>query len=145
MLTITGFLNLGEDEVLHLASEFCEELQAFGKLGKLVKNQRSSGASLSSTATSKARNNRRQKKREKICPESPGEEMVLVEHLKGMSLTPEARCELKSLFVSLMMLAVRLAEETMSNNTINEQTYFGAIQSKSAEPYARFGGILLAT
>ncbi|KAL1295662.1 hypothetical protein HN51_056516 [Arachis hypogaea] len=260
VLTIAGFLNLGKDEVLHLASELCEELQALGKPGEAAKialeycgdisngvnllisareweealrvafmhrrddlikavnnasaecastligeyeegiekagkylarylavrqrrlllaaklqseeraasdiddddasetssnlsgmsayttgTQRSSAASLSSTATSKARNSRRQKKRGKIRPGSPDEEMALVEHLKGMSLTPEARRELKSLLVSLMMLgegetarklqhvaenfqlsqiaAVRLAEETMSNDIINEQAH----------------------
>lgn len=71
--------------------------------------------------------------------------MALVEHLKGMSLTVEARRELKSLLVSLMMFgegeiarklqqmgenfqfshmaAVRLAEDTISNDTINEQAH----------------------
>lgn len=65
-----------------------------------------------------------------------------MEHLKGMSLTVEARNELKSLLVSLMMFgegetarklqqmgenfqlsqmaAVKLTEDTMSNDTINE-------------------------
>lgn len=68
-----------------------------------------------------------------------------MEHLKGMSLTVGARCELKSLLVSLMMFgegetarklqqtgenfqlsqtaAVRLAEDTMSNDTINEHAH----------------------
>ena len=68
-----------------------------------------------------------------------------MEHLKGMSLTVEARCELKSLLVSLVMFgevetarklqnmaqnfqlsqmaAERLAEDTMSNDTINEYTH----------------------
>ena len=68
-----------------------------------------------------------------------------MEHLKGMSLTVEARRELKSLLVSLMMFsegetarklqqmgenfqlsqmaAVRLAEETISNDTINEHAH----------------------
>ncbi|XP_061372397.1 elongator complex protein 1 isoform X2 [Gastrolobium bilobum] len=260
VLTVAGFLNLGKDEVLHLASELCEELQALGKPGeaakialeycgdvnngvnllisardweealrvvfmhrredliKAVKNasvecastliseyeeglekvgkylarylavrqrrlllaaklqaeelaasdldddaaseassnfsgmsayttgtRRSSAASISSTTTSKARDTRRQRKRGKIRPGSPDEELALVEHLKGMSLTVEARRELKSLLVSLMMFgegetarklqqmgenfqlsqmaAVRLAEDTMSNDTINEYAH----------------------
>jgi len=71
--------------------------------------------------------------------------MALVEHLKGMSLTVEARRELKSLLVSLMMFgegetcrklqlmgenfqlshmaAVRLAEDTISSDTINEHAH----------------------
>lgn len=71
--------------------------------------------------------------------------MALVEHLKGMSLTAGAKRELKSLLVSLVMLgheetarklqhvgenfqlshmaAVRLAEDTMSNDIINEQAH----------------------
>jgi len=71
--------------------------------------------------------------------------MALVEHLKGMSLTVEARRELKSLLVSLMMFgegetcrklqimgenfqlshmaAVRLAEDTISSDTINEYAH----------------------
>lgn len=68
-----------------------------------------------------------------------------MEHLKGMSLTVEARRELKALLVSLMMFgegetarklqqmgenfqlsqmaAVRLAEDTISNDTINEYAH----------------------
>ncbi|XP_047162968.1 elongator complex protein 1 isoform X1 [Vigna umbellata] len=107
--------------------------------------RKSSAASFSSTATSKARDARRQKKRGKIRPGSPDEEMALVEHLKSMSLTVEARRELKSLLVSLMMFgegetcrklqlmgenfqlsymaAVRLAEDTISSDTINEHAH----------------------
>ncbi|XP_027365775.1 elongator complex protein 1 isoform X2 [Abrus precatorius] len=104
--------------------------------------RKSSAASISSSATSKARDARRQRKRGKIRPGSPDEEMALVEHLKGMSLTVEARREVKSLLVSLVMFgegetarklqqmgenfqlsqmaAVRLAEDTISNDIINE-------------------------
>lgn len=68
-----------------------------------------------------------------------------MDHLKGMSLRVEARRELKSLLVSLMMFgegetarklqqmgesfqlsqmaAVRLAEDTISNDTINEYAH----------------------
>ncbi|KAG8480343.1 hypothetical protein CXB51_024732 [Gossypium anomalum] len=104
--------------------------------------RKSSAASTASTAASRARDTRRQRSRGKIRPGSPGEEMALVEHLKGMSLTAGAKQELKSLLVSLVMLgeeetarkvqhvgenfqlshmaAVRLAEDTLSDDTINE-------------------------
>lgn len=71
--------------------------------------------------------------------------MALVEHLKGLSLTAGAKQELKSLLVSLVMLgneeiarklqhvaenfqlshtaAVRLAEDTLSNDSINEHAH----------------------
>lgn len=74
---------------------------------------------------------------------SPGEEMALVEHLKGMTLTAGPRSELKSLLISLVMLgkeetakklqrtaesfqlsqmaAVNLADDTISSDIINEQ------------------------
>ncbi|CAL0320659.1 unnamed protein product [Lupinus luteus] len=260
VLRVAGLLNLGKDEVLHLANELCEELQALGKPGEAAKialdycddvnngvnllisardweealrvafihrredlikavksaslecastliseyeeglekvgkylarylavrkrrlllaaklrseeraasdvdddavseassnfsgmsayttgTRRSSAASFSSTATSKARDARRQRKRGKIRPGSADEEMALVEHLKGMSLTEEARHELKSLLVTLMMFgegetarklqqmaenfqlsqiaAVRLAEDTVSNDIIDEYAH----------------------
>ncbi|XP_022938580.1 elongator complex protein 1 [Cucurbita moschata] len=106
-------------------------------------SRRSSTVSMSTTAGRKSREAKRQKSRGKIRPGSPGEEMALVEHLKGMSLTAGARSELKSLLVSLMMLgkeetakklqrtaenfqlsqmaAVNLANDTVSSDTINEQ------------------------
>ncbi|XVE69146.1 hypothetical protein DITRI_Ditri09bG0127200 [Diplodiscus trichospermus] len=107
--------------------------------------RKSSAASTGSTVASRARDARRQRSRGKIRPGSPGEEMALVEHLKGMSLTAGAKRELKSLLVSLVMLgneetarklqhvgesfqlshmaAVRLAEDTMSNDIINEHAH----------------------
>ena len=79
------------------------------------------------------------------CLSSPGEEMALVEHLKGMSLTAGAKHELKSLLISLVMLAkediarklqrigenfqlsqiaaVKLAEDAMSSDIIDEQAH----------------------
>lgn len=79
------------------------------------------------------------------CYCSPGEEMALVDHLKGMSLTAGAKHELKSLLVSLVMLgeeetarklqntgenfqlsqmaAFKLAEDTMSTDVINEHAH----------------------
>lgn len=76
---------------------------------------------------------------------SPGEEMALVDHLKGMSLAVGARCELKSLLSSLVLLgnediarklqrvgenfqlsqvaAVRLAEDAMASDVLDEHAY----------------------
>ncbi|XP_043721994.1 elongator complex protein 1-like isoform X2 [Telopea speciosissima] len=107
--------------------------------------RRGSSASTSSTTASKARQTRHQKKGGKIRAGSPGEEMALVEHLKGMSLTAGAQHELKSLLVSLVMLgneetarklqrvgdsfqlsqraAVKLAEDTISNDDIDEKRH----------------------
>ena len=76
---------------------------------------------------------------------SPGEEMGLVEHLKGMALTGSAENELKSLLVVLIQLgkeetarqvqqaadnfevsqraAVKLAEDTVSNDKVDENAH----------------------
>lgn len=89
----------------------------------------------------------------KTCPQnfmfklssSPGEEMALVDHLKGMSLANGARCELKSLLSSLVLLgkediarklqrvgenfqlsqvaAVKLADDAMSSDIVDEHAY----------------------
>ncbi|GAU12180.1 hypothetical protein TSUD_01460 [Trifolium subterraneum] len=107
--------------------------------------RKSSAASTLSTATTRAREARRQRKRGKIRPGSADEEFALVDHLKGMSPRVESRRELKSLLVALMMFgegetarklqqmaenfqlsqmaAVRLAEDTISNDTINEYAH----------------------
>lgn len=76
---------------------------------------------------------------------SPGEEMALVEHLKGMDMTSGAKRELKYLLVSLLMLgkedtarklqrvaenfqlsqmaAVKLAEDAAASDIIDEKAY----------------------
>lgn len=76
---------------------------------------------------------------------SPGEEMALVEHLKGMALTGGAKNELKSLLVVLIQLgkeesarqvqqaadsfevsqraAVKLAEDTVCNDKVDENAH----------------------
>lgn len=105
-----------------------------------------SSASVNSSTTSKPRGQRRQKhKGGKIRAGSPGEEMALVEHLRGMALTSGAQRELKSLINALVMLgkdetgrklqrvaetfqmsqqaAVKLAEETLTNNIIDEKIH----------------------
>lgn len=66
--------------------------------------RKGSAASVTSSTTSKARGIRRQRNRGKIRAGSPDEEIALVEHLKGMSLSVGAKRELKSLLVSLVML-----------------------------------------
>ncbi|PON49463.1 IKI [Parasponia andersonii] len=101
--------------------------------------------SISSSATSKARDIRRQRKRGKIRPGSAGEEMALVDHLKGMAPTAGAKRELKSLLLCLAMLgeveivrklqcagenfqlsqmaALRLAEDTVPNDIMDEHAH----------------------
>ncbi|XP_059317662.1 elongator complex protein 1 isoform X1 [Lycium ferocissimum] len=107
--------------------------------------RKGSAASINSKASTKAREMRRQRNRGKIRAGSPGEEMGLVDHLTGMSLTTGAKRELKSLLICLVMLqkediarklqhvatnfqlsqmaAVKLADEAMSNDRINEHFY----------------------
>lgn len=131
----------------------------------------SSASVISSSAASKSRGARRQKKGGKIragrlatcisgvdlglfvvwtdlvflyaC--SPGEEMALVEHIKGMALTSSAKNELKSLLVVLIQLskeesarqlqvaadnfevsqraAVKLTEDTVCNDKVDENAH----------------------
>ncbi|GAA0163596.1 general transcription factor [Lithospermum erythrorhizon] len=76
---------------------------------------------------------------------SPDEEIALVEHLKGMSVAAGAKRELKSLLTCLVMLgkediarklqqvcesfqlsqmaAIKLAEDAMASNTVDEHVY----------------------
>lgn len=106
--------------------------------------RKGSTASISSTAT-KGRDARRHRNKGKIRAGSPGEEMALVEHLKGMSLAIGARREIRSLLISLLMLgkedlarklqhacmnfqlsqlaAVKLAEDTMSTDSLDDHIY----------------------
>ncbi|XP_050209805.1 elongator complex protein 1 isoform X2 [Mercurialis annua] len=113
------------------------------KLQSEDRTRKSSAASVSSSMTSKGRNARRQRNKGKIRPGSPGEELALVDHLKGMSLTDGAKRELRSLLIALIMLgqedtarklqrvaenfqlsqmaAVKLAEDAISTDNINEQ------------------------
>ncbi|KAA8534238.1 hypothetical protein F0562_031755 [Nyssa sinensis] len=229
VLTVAGLIKLGKQEIMQLAQELCEELQALGKPGEAAKialeycgdvdngvnllcasmligeygeglekvgkylvrylavrqrrlllaaklqsdeqsineidddtaseasssfsgmsayttgTRKGSAASISSSTPSKARGMRRQRNKGKIRAGSPGEEMALVEHLKGMSLTAGAKRELKSLLVSLVMLgmediarklqrvvenfqlsqvaAVKLAEDTMPSDSIDEHAH----------------------
>ncbi|KAK6116222.1 hypothetical protein DH2020_050018 [Rehmannia glutinosa] len=103
------------------------------------------GSSASSTFSTSTKGRGRQRNRGKIRAGSPDEEMALVEHLKGMSLAEGAKCELKSLLISLVMLgeediarklqntckkfqlsqiaAVKLAEDAMSTDNIDEHAF----------------------
>ncbi|KAI4370616.1 hypothetical protein MLD38_018951 [Melastoma candidum] len=105
--------------------------------------RKGSAASVSTSAGSRARESRRQRNRGKIRAGSPDEELALVEHLKGMSLTAGAIREIRSLLACLLMLgkeepakklqrtvenfqlhqaaAVKLAEDTFSTSIIDEQ------------------------
>ncbi|XP_052205428.1 elongator complex protein 1 [Diospyros lotus] len=128
-----------DDTVSEVSSNFS------GMSAYTTGTRKSSSASIRSSTSSKSRSMRRQKNKGKIRAGSPGEEMALVEHLKGMSLTTGAKLELKSLLVSLVMLAkediarrlqhigekfqlsqmaaVKLAEDAMSSDIIDEQAY----------------------
>ncbi|XP_010520124.1 PREDICTED: elongator complex protein 1 isoform X2 [Tarenaya hassleriana] len=105
----------------------------------------SAASVVSSTAASRARESRRRRKGGKIRAGSPGEELALVDHLKGMRLTDGAKRELNSLLVCLVtlgekgyakklqnaaenfqvtqMAAVELADDTLSSESLDEDTY----------------------
>lgn len=106
-------------------------------------SRKGSSASTSFSTSTKGRG--RQRNRGKIRAGSPDEEMALVEHLKGMSLTEGAKYELKSLLICLVMLrkedtarklqrtaekfqlsqiaAVKLADDSMSVDNIDEHAF----------------------
>ncbi|KAK9715761.1 hypothetical protein RND81_06G187500 [Saponaria officinalis] len=107
--------------------------------------RRTSATSVTSSTLSRAKESKRKKNRGKIRAGSPGEEMALVDHLKGMALTSGAKHELKSLLSTLLMLgmegtarkvqhisesfqfsqmaAVKLAEDSISTEIVDDQTY----------------------
>ncbi|KAL8541825.1 hypothetical protein ACS0TY_002904 [Phlomoides rotata] len=103
------------------------------------------GSSASTTISTSTKGRGRQRNRGKIRAGSPDEEMALVEHLKGMSLSEGAKCELKSLLICLVMLgeeatarklqrtaekfqlsqvaAVKLAGDSISSDIIDEHAF----------------------
>ncbi|KAG6734750.1 hypothetical protein I3842_01G285800 [Carya illinoinensis] len=131
--------DLDDDTASEASSNFS------GMSAYTTRTRKTTSSSIISSAASKARDMRQQRKRGKIRPGSPGEEMALVEHLKGMSLTAGAKRELKSLLGSLVMTseeatarklqhtaenfqisqmaAVQLAEDAMPSDSINEQAH----------------------
>lgn len=135
-----GSLNDFDDDAVSEASSNFSGMSAY-----TMRTKAGSAASVSSTTTSKARGKGRQRNRGKIRAGSPDEELALVEHLKGMSLTAGAESELKSLLNTLVMLgnietarklhraaenfrlsqmaAVKLAGDTVSNTTIDEKAH----------------------
>lgn len=130
------FMDVEDDSVSETSTSF-SEMSAY--------TTRESSASVMSSNASKSRAARRQKKGGKIRAGSPGEEMALVEHLRGMALTGGAQNELKSLLVALIQLgqaetarrvqeaadsfevsqraAVKLAEDTVSSDRVEERAH----------------------
>ncbi|KAI5012083.1 hypothetical protein ZWY2020_024217 [Hordeum vulgare] len=133
------FMDVEDDNISEVSSSF-SEMSAY-----TTRSTKESSASVISSSASKSRGSRRQKKGGKIRAGSPGEEMALVEHLKGMSLAIGAQKELKSLLVVLTQLgkedvarqvqlagdnfeisqvaAVKLAEDTMSTDKMDENAH----------------------
>lgn len=134
-------LNDADYDTVSEVSSGVSEMSAY-----TTRTGKDSVASTSISTASKSRDTRRQRhKGGKIRAGSPGEEMALVDHLKGMSLTPSAQRELKSLLKALVMLgkeeiaqqmqsvgdnfqlaqlaAVKLAEDTMTNEIIDDNTH----------------------
>ncbi|KAG8080090.1 hypothetical protein GUJ93_ZPchr0007g3888 [Zizania palustris] len=133
------FMDVEDDNISEVSTSF-SEMSAY-----TTRSMKESSASVISSRASKSRGARRQKKGGKIRAGSPGEEMALVEHLKGMSLTSGALNELKNLLVVLIQLgkeeiarqvqlagdnfevsqmaAVKLAEDTVPNDKIDENAH----------------------
>ncbi|KAG2547528.1 elongator complex protein 1-like [Panicum virgatum] len=132
------FMDVEDDSVSEVSTSF-SEMSAY-----TTRSTKESSASVISSSASKSRA-RRQKKGGKIRAGSPGEEMGLVEHLKGMALTGSAENELKSLLVVLIQLgkeetarqvqqaadsfevsqraAVKLAVDTVCNDKVDENAH----------------------
>lgn len=103
------------------------------------------GSTSSISLSTSARGRGRQRNRGKIRAGSPSEEMALVEHLKAMSLSEGAKCELKSLLTCLVILgeeetarklqrgaekfqvsqiaAVKLTEDAMPSDSVDEYVF----------------------
>lgn len=133
------FMDVEDDSISEVSTSF-SEMSAY-----TTRSTKESTASVISSNASKSRGARRQKKGGKIRAGSPGEEMALVEHLKGMALTGSAENELKSLLVVLIQLgkeesarqvqqaadnfvvsqraAVKLAEDTVCNDKVDENAH----------------------
>ncbi|XP_062193409.1 elongator complex protein 1 [Phragmites australis] len=131
------FMDVEDDSISEVSTSF-SEMSAYTTRSTKV-------SVISSSNASKSRGARRQKKGGKIRAGSPGEEMALVEHLKGMMLTDSAQNELKSLLVVLLQLgkeeiarqvqqagdsfevsqmaAVKLAEDTVCDDKIDENAH----------------------
>ncbi|XP_078429226.1 IKI3 family protein [Wolffia australiana] len=78
-----------------------------------------SAASATPSSIIRQRGSRRQKSGGKIRPGSPGEEMALVDHLKGMALTTTAEREVNSLTLSLIVLGNTRAAGQLQSAVVN--------------------------
>ncbi|KAL5992053.1 Elongator complex protein 1 [Asimina triloba] len=137
--------DIDDDNASETSSTF-SGMSAYTTHLRFARTTKCSGTSVSSSSTSKTRGSRRQRnKGGKIRAGSPGEEIALVEHLKGMSLSGGVQRELKSLMHALVMLgegetakklqkvmenfqlsqcaAVKLAEDTVSDEKIDENIH----------------------
>ncbi|KAG5376896.1 hypothetical protein IGI04_041492 [Brassica rapa subsp. trilocularis] len=147
MHTEDGLISVVKSSALEcangLVSEFKESIEKVGKY--LTRTRRGSAASVTSSTATKARDLRRQRKSGKIRAGSAGEEMALVDHLKGMRMTEGGKRELKSLLICLVTLgekesaqklqqtaenfqvaqvaAVELADDTVSSESVDEELY----------------------
>ncbi|KAL4188965.1 hypothetical protein AMTRI_Chr08g163090 [Amborella trichopoda] len=138
-----------DDDIDDNASETSSSFS--GMSAYTLRKGKGSGASISSSTASKASERRRQRHRGgKIRAGSPGEEIALLDHLKGMLLTPGAQCELRTLLNALLMLgeegparklqcsadtfqvtqmaSAKLAEDRMLDESLKEENH-------SLEPY----------
>ncbi|GAA0171828.1 general transcription factor [Lithospermum erythrorhizon] len=145
-LLLAAKLQSEEHSVNDLDDETASETSSnFSGMSAYSRGSRKGTASISSTASTKARDMRRQRKKGKIRAGSPDEEIALVEHLKGMSVTAGAKRELKSLLTCLVMLgkediarklqqvsesfqlsqmaAIKLAEDSIASNAVDERVY----------------------
>ncbi|KFK25593.1 hypothetical protein AALP_AA8G134800 [Arabis alpina] len=147
-LLLAAKLKSEERSVIDLDDDTASEASSnlSGMSAYTLGTRRGSSASVSSsTANSKARDLRRQRKHGKIRAGSAGEEMALVEHLKGMRMTEGGKRELKSLLICLVTLgekesaqklqqtaenfqvaqvaAMELADDTVSTESVDEEVY----------------------
>ncbi|XP_072975367.1 elongator complex protein 1 [Typha angustifolia] len=143
-LVLTAKIQLEDKSMSDAEYDIVSETSSFsGMSAYTTRTLRTSRSSLTSSKASKAHAARGQKGG-KIRAGSPGEEMALVEHMKGMSLTAGAQCELKSLIIALLSLgkedtarqlqyagdkfelshkaAIKLAEDTMASEKIDENS-----------------------
>ncbi|KAG7550537.1 Elongator complex protein 1 [Arabidopsis thaliana x Arabidopsis arenosa] len=147
-LLLAAKLKSEERSVVDLDDDTASEASSnlSGMSAYTLGTRRGSAASASSsTATSRARDLRRQRKSGKIRAGSAGEEMALVDHLKGMRMTEGGKRELKSLLICLVTVgevesaqklqqtaenfqvsqvaAVELAHDTLSSENVDEEIY----------------------
>ncbi|GJN31741.1 hypothetical protein PR202_gb20177 [Eleusine coracana subsp. coracana] len=133
------FMDAEDDNISEVSTSF-SEMSAY-----TTRSTKASSASVMSSNASKSRGPARQKKGGKIRAGSPGEEMALVEHLKGMALKSSERNELKNVLVVLLQFgkeeiarqvqqagdnfevsqraAVKLAEDTVCDSKIDENAH----------------------